>query len=125
MIPDTNPSAIAYPQSVAIPRNLPYHRAKLTETDPKVTGASKKTIPLMAMGSLFNAPTIEYVVDVVTRTHQADAYEMKMELRPEMTMAIIRELRCASGKFLLIFSADQSSRTNEQTAMMGIDIKLL
>ena len=40
-------------------------------TLPTVTGASKKMSPLMAMGSLFSAPTMLYVVDEVTRTHQA------------------------------------------------------
>ena len=44
----------------------------IAETLGTVTGASKKTRPLTAMGILFKAPTIEYVVDEVTRTHQAD-----------------------------------------------------
>lgn len=55
----------------------------IAETDPNVTGAAKKTKPLTAIGSLFNAPTIEYVVDEVTRIHQAEQYEMKMVARPE------------------------------------------
>jgi hypothetical protein len=45
---------------------------KIAETLPNVTGASKKMRPLMAIGSLFNAPTIEYVVEEVTRTHHAE-----------------------------------------------------
>lgn len=55
----------------------------IAETLPKVTGASKKTRPLTAIGSLFKDPTIEYVVDDVTRIHQAEQYEMKMVARPE------------------------------------------
>lgn len=45
---------------------------KMAETLPNVTGASKKTRPETAIGSLFKAPTIEYVVEEVTRTHQAE-----------------------------------------------------
>jgi hypothetical protein len=52
-------------------------------TLPKVTGAEKNTSPLTAMGSLLRAPTIEYVVDEVTRMHQAEQYEMKIAQRPE------------------------------------------
>lgn len=40
---------------------------KMADTLPNVMGASKKTKPLIAIGSLFNAPTMEYVVDDVTR----------------------------------------------------------
>lgn len=53
------------------------------ETLPNVTGALKKMKPLTAMGSLFRAPTMEYVVDEVTRMHQAEQYEMKIVPRPE------------------------------------------
>lgn len=56
---------------------------KMAETEPKVTGASKKIRPEIAIGSLFRDPTIEYVVEDVTRTHQAVAYEMKIVPRPE------------------------------------------
>lgn len=45
---------------------------KIAETEAKVTGASKKTRPERAIGSLLRAPTIEYVVEEVTRTHQAE-----------------------------------------------------
>jgi len=45
---------------------------KIAPTLGKVTASSKKMRPEMAMGSLFKAPTMEYVVDEVTRTHQAD-----------------------------------------------------
>jgi hypothetical protein len=56
---------------------------KIAETLPNVTGAAKKIRPAMAMGSLFRAPTIEYVVDDVTRMHHAEQYEMKLAARPE------------------------------------------
>jgi hypothetical protein len=55
----------------------------MAETLPKVTGAEKKTRPLIAIGSLFRAPTIEYVVEEVTRIHQAEQYEIKIAARPE------------------------------------------
>jgi hypothetical protein len=89
-------------------------------TLPRVTGASKKMSPLRAMGSLFRAPTMEYVVDEVARTHQADVYEMKTEERPEMTIIHITVLRVAGGKFLTTFSDDQFSRTKEQTSRIGM-----
>ena len=44
----------------------------MAETLGMVIGASKKMRPLKAMGSLLRAPTIEYVVDEVTRTHHAE-----------------------------------------------------
>ena len=44
----------------------------IAETDGIVTGASKKMRPLSAIGNLLSAPTMEYVVDEVTRTHQAE-----------------------------------------------------
>lgn len=50
---------------------------KMAETEPKVKGASKKTRPEIAIGSLLRDPTMEYVVEDVTRMHQAEAYEMK------------------------------------------------
>jgi hypothetical protein len=55
----------------------------IADTLPKVTGALKKTKPLTAIGSLLRAPTIEYVVEEVTRMHQAEQYDMKMVARPE------------------------------------------
>lgn len=45
---------------------------KIAETLGSVTGASKKMRPEIAMGNLFRAPTIEYVVEEVARTHQAE-----------------------------------------------------
>jgi len=37
---------------------------------PALVGFLKKSIPMMAMGSLFNAPIMLKVVDDVTRMHQ-------------------------------------------------------
>jgi hypothetical protein len=56
---------------------------KMADTLPKVTGAEKKIKPLIAIGSLFKAPTIEYVVEEVTRIHQAEQYEINIAARPE------------------------------------------
>lgn len=72
---------------------------KMAETLPKVTGASKKMRPLSAIGSLFKAPTMEYVVDEVTRTAQAEVYEMKTEEKPETTITVMTVLRRSAGKF--------------------------
>lgn len=55
----------------------------IAETLPTVTGAEKKTKPLSATGSLFRAPTIEYVVEEVTLMHHAELYEMVIAPRPE------------------------------------------
>ena len=55
----------------------------IADTLPNVTGAEKKMSPLTAIGSLLRAPTIEYVVEDVTRIHQAEQYEMKIVARPE------------------------------------------
>lgn len=65
------------------------------------------------------------MVDEVTRTHQADVYEMKTEDRPENIMAMMRLLRCVAGKFLLTFSLDQFSIKREQTSRMGMQRRLL
>ena len=62
----------------------------MADTLGTVTGVSKNTSPLNAMGNLLSAPTMEYVVDDVTRTHQADVYEMNTDESPEKTMAKIR-----------------------------------
>ena len=97
----------------------------MAETLGNVTGSSKKTRPLTAMGSLLRAPTIEYVVDDVTRTHQAEVYEMKTDDRPEKIMARTKLLRFWAGKFLLMFSEDQFSKKIEQTRRIGIDRRLL
>ena len=67
-------------QAYTIPLTNPI---KIADTAPSVTGASKKMKPLMAIGSLLSAPTMEYVVDDVARWHQALAYEMPTAPRPE------------------------------------------
>ncbi len=97
----------------------------MAETLGKVTGALKKTRPLTARGSLLRAPTIEYVVDEVTRTHQADVYEMNTDDRPENIMASTMLFRRSAGKFLLTFSEDQFSKKIEQTRRIGMDRRLL
>jgi hypothetical protein len=97
----------------------------MAETLGNVMGASKKIRPLRATGSLLRAPTIEYVVEDVIRTHQADVYEIKTEDKPEKIMAMIKPLRCSDGKFLTMFSEDQFSKKIEQTRSMGIDRRLL
>lgn len=56
-------------QAYTIPLTNPMMMA---ETLPNVIGALKKTRPLTAIGSLLRAPTIEYVVEEVTRMHHAE-----------------------------------------------------
>lgn len=97
----------------------------MADTLPKVMGASKKTRPETAMGSLFKAPTMEYVVDEVTRTAQAEVYEMKTVERPETIITVRTVLRCSGGKFFWIFSADQSSMRIEATRRIGMVRRLL
>lgn len=64
-------------------------------------------------------------MDEVTRTHQADVYEMKTEERPEKTMAMMIELRSAAGKLRARFALDQFSRKSEQTRRTGMERRLL
>jgi hypothetical protein len=90
-----------------------------------VTGASKKIKPDTARGSLFSAPTIEYVVDEVTRTHQAEVYEMNTDDNPENIMAAMIVFRVSIGKFLTTLADDQSSTAIEATKRMGIVRRLL
>lgn len=97
----------------------------IAETDGIVTGASKNIRPLSAIGNLLRAPTMEYVVDEVTRTHQADVYEMNTEERPENTMAAMILLRCSMGKFFVTFSEDQFSTKMEAMRRMGVERTLL
>ena len=78
------PTSWAFWRTLAQVKTRPLTKPrKMAVTLPKVTGASKKIRPLMAMGSLFSEPTIEYVVDEVTRMHHAEQYEMEMAARPE------------------------------------------
>lgn len=97
----------------------------MAETLGNVTGASKKTSPDTAMGSLFNAPTMEYVVDEVTRTHHADVYEMKTDDRPDRIMAKTIPFRSAGGKFRLTLDEDQSSTQAERVMRIGMERRLL
>ena len=97
----------------------------IAETDGIVTGASKNMRPLSAIGNLLSAPTMEYVVDEVTRTHQAEVYEMNTEERPENTIAAMMLLRCSRGKFFVTFSEDQFSMKMEAIRRMGIERTLL
>lgn len=69
----------------------------MADTFPKVAGSPKKTIPDMAIGSLLSEPTMEYVVDEVVRTHQAEAYDMPNADAPEKIIAQMRAWRCSSG----------------------------
>lgn len=51
----------------------------------------------MAIGSLLSEPTMEYVVDDVVRTHQAEAYDIPNAEAPEKIIAQIRAWHCPSG----------------------------
>lgn len=55
-----------------------------------VAGSPKKTMPDTAIGNLLSAPTIEYVVDDVVRTHHAEAYDMAKADAPENIIAQTR-----------------------------------
>ena len=92
---------------------------------PNVFGASKKTSPETAIGSLFRAPTIEYVVEDVARTHHAEVYEMKIDASPVKIIAMTMAFRESSGKFLAMLAADQSSTNNDAARRIGIVRRLL
>ncbi len=92
---------------------------------PSVLGASKNTSPETAIGSLLRAPTIEYVVDEVARTHQADVYEMKIDAIPVKIMAATMAFRDSGGKFLAMFTEDQSSASRDPMSRIGIVSRLL
>ena len=77
--------------------------------EPRVTASPKKTMPESAKGSLFRAPTMLYVVELVARMHQAVVYEMKTAHAPEKIMAENNDWRVSGGKFLLKLAALQSS----------------
>ena len=62
---DSRTLANVYTMPLTNPTNI-------AETLGMVTGASKKIKPEMAIGNLFSEPTIEYVVEDVVLTHQAD-----------------------------------------------------
>lgn len=67
-----------------------YLPIKMADTLLKVATSPKNTIPEMAMGSLLSEPTMEYVVEDVVRTHQAEAYDMPNAETPEKIMAQMR-----------------------------------
>ena len=98
---------------------------KMAVTLPDVTGASKKMRPETAIGSLLSAPTMEYVVEEVARTHHADVYEMKIDAIPVKIMAMTMAFRDSGGKFFAIFTDDQSSATREAARRIGMVSRLL
>lgn len=65
------------------------------------------------------------MVEVVTRTHHADVYEMKTVDRPERTIAKKMLLRLFGGKLRSILVEDQSSTQRVSTIRTGIDKRLL
>ena len=97
----------------------------IADTLPNVTGALKKTKPLTAIGSLFRAPTMEYVVEDVTRMHQAEQYDMKIVPRPEYTIPIMRLFLVSRGKFFRRLSWVQFSKRKEQMKRTGMVSRLL
>lgn len=72
---------------------------RIADTLLKVATSPKNTIPEMAIGSLLSEPTIEYVVEDVVRTHQAEAYDMPNAETPEKIMAQTRAWRCSGGLY--------------------------
>lgn len=110
--------AIAYTIPLAEPMAI-------AETLGRVTGASKNIKPLTAMGILLRAPAMEYVAAEVTRTHRAEAKEMKTVPSPVRTMAMMRLVRVAGGKFFWRFTEDQSSTRREAMTRIGIVRRLL
>lgn len=72
---------------------------KIPDTFPVVAGSPKNRIPLAATGNLFKAPTIEYVVEDVQRTHHALPYEIKKDEIPERTIATIKDERTSGALY--------------------------
>ena len=66
-------------------------------TEPNVTGSPKKIMPDAATGSLFNAPTMLYVVLLVARIHQAVVNEMPTAAAPENAIAKSKKLLVSGG----------------------------
>ena len=83
--------------------------------DKKFLGASKKIKPDKAIGNLFKAPTMEQVVDEVTRTHQPEQYEIPTEAIPEIIIAVNESL----DKLVAKLAEDQSSKQKEATNKIG------
>lgn len=65
------------------------------------------------------------MVDEVTRTHQADVYEMHTVDRPEMARAASMAWRVAVGKLRSMLADDQSSRSREHAIKIGMLSRLL
>jgi len=74
---------------------------------------------------LFSAPTMLYVVLLVTLMHQAVVYEIPTAAAPEKAMAIRRKVLVSWGKFLARLSCPQSSMTTEHTTKTGTHKRLL
>ena len=70
---------------------------RIAEVLANVTLSPKNIMPLAATGSLFNAPTIEYVVLEVVRKHHAVVNDMAKADTPENTIADIIVARTSSG----------------------------
>lgn len=64
-------------------------------------------------------------MEEVTRTHQAELYEMKTELRPERTMTAKTFCSEPGGKLTAMLAEDQFSRKTEQTRRTGMERRLL
>jgi hypothetical protein len=79
----------------------------------------------MAIGNLLSAPTIEYVVLLVTRTQLAEAYDMRIDERPVKIIAETMYVLEPSGKLSVIFAVDQFSRNREHTNSVGRERRLL
>jgi hypothetical protein len=110
--------AIAYTMPEAKP-------IAIAETPGNVTGSWKNTKPLTAIGSLFKAPTMEYVAPDVTRTHHAEVYEIPAAPKPVTIIAKKMLFLLSGGNVLAILSADQSSKKNVAKARRGIVRRLL
>lgn len=97
----------------------------MADTLGMVTGVSKKMRPDTAIGSLLRAPTMEYVVDEVARTHHAEVYDMKIDAAPVKIMAAKMLFRDPGGKAFARLAADQSSARKDATRRTGIVRTLL
>ena len=113
-------------QTFATAKTIPLTKpTDIALTLASVTGTSKNTRPETAMGSLLSAPTIEYVVLLVTRTQLAEAYDMRMDERPVKIIAETMYVLEPSGKLSARLAADQFSRNREHTNSVGRESRLL
>ena len=89
----------------AIQKTIPLNDPTAMASTPDiVTGVSKNMSPLSATGILLSAPTIEYVAALVTRTHQAEVWEMAAAPKPVQAMAISMCVRDPTGKLWEMFA---------------------